>query len=137
MVTRGFHRYYPMPRMVKIIHDWAGPIDRIHDSLPIFGRLCDDPMIYYGVGWSATASVPASSVADLASLATGQDDEWSQCALATGSGRSFLPQPIRFVGAQIVREATFAKRMPRRSGSALGRPAVAVSKLAPTGLEDK
>jgi putative aminophosphonate oxidoreductase len=138
MVTRDFHRYYPMLRTVKITHDWAGPIDRTHNSLPIFGRLYDDAKIYYGVGWSGNGvgpSVVGGRI--LASLALGQDDEWSQCGLATASARSFPPEPIRFVGAHIVREAIIRKEDAEALEKRPSRLAVALSKLAPTGLEDQ
>jgi putative aminophosphonate oxidoreductase len=138
MVTRDFHRYYPMLRSVKITQDWAGPIDRTHNSLPIFGRLYDDANIYYGVGWSGNGvgpSVVGGRI--LASMALGQHDEWSQCGLATASARSFPPEPIRFVGAHLVREAIIRKEDAEALEKRPPRLAIALSKLAPTGLEDK
>jgi glycine/D-amino acid oxidase-like deaminating enzyme len=138
MVTRDFHRYYPMLRTVKITHDWAGPIDRTHNSLPIFGRLYGDANIHYGVGWSGNGvgpSVVGGKV--LASLALGRDDEWSQCGFVTAPARSFPPEPIRFVGAHIVREAIIRKEEAEALEKRPPRLAVALSKLAPTGLEDK
>jgi len=136
-VSRDFHRYYPMLRTVKITHDWAGPIDRTSNSLPIFGRLYEDPNIYYGVGWSGNGvgpSVVGGKI--LASLALGRDDEWSQCGLVTAAARSFPPEPIRFIGAHVVREAIIRKEDAEALEKRPPRLAVALSKLAPTGLED-
>jgi glycine/D-amino acid oxidase-like deaminating enzyme len=136
-VTRDFHRYYPMLRTVTITHDWAGPIDRTRNSLPIFGRLYGDANIYYGVGWSGNGvgpSVVGGKI--LASLALGHDDEWSQCGLITGSARSFPPEPIRFAGAHVVKEAIVRKEDAEALEKRPPRLAVALSKLAPTGLED-
>jgi putative aminophosphonate oxidoreductase len=138
MVVRDFHRYYPMLRAVKITRDWAGPIDRTHNGLPIFGRLNGDANIHYGVGWSGNGvgpSVVGGKI--LASLALGHDDEWSQCGLATASARSFPPEPIRFVGAHVVREAIVRQEDAEVLEKRPPRLAVALSKLAPTGLEDK
>ena len=138
MVTRDFHRYYPMLRMVKISHDWAGPIDRTHNSLPIFGRLYRDANIHYGVGWSGNGvgpSVVGGKI--LASLALSRDDEWSQCGFLTVRARSFPPEPIRFVGAHIVREAIIRKEEAEALEKRPPWLAVALSTLAPTGLEDK
>jgi glycine/D-amino acid oxidase-like deaminating enzyme len=137
-VTREFQRYYPMLRTVKITHDWAGPIDRTSNSLPIFGRLYEDTNIFYGVGWSGNGvgpSVVGGRI--LASLALSQHDEWSQCGLVTASARSFPPEPIRFVGAHIVREAIIRKEEAEALEKRAPRLATALSKLAPTGLEDK
>jgi glycine/D-amino acid oxidase-like deaminating enzyme len=138
MVVRDFHRYYPMLRTAKITHDWAGPIDRTSNSLPIFGRLYEDSKIYYGVGWSGNGvgpSVVGGKI--LASLALGQHDEWSECGLVTAASRSFPPEPIRFVGAHLVREALIRKEAAEALEKPVPRLAVALSKLAPTGLEDK
>jgi glycine/D-amino acid oxidase-like deaminating enzyme len=137
-VARDFHRYYPMLRAVKITHTWAGPIDRTRNSLPIFGRLYRDANIYYGVGWSGNGvgpSVVGGKI--LASLALGRHDEWSQCGLVTGSARSFPPEPIRLVGAHIVKAAIVRKEDAEALEKRPARLAVALSKLAPTGLEDK
>jgi hypothetical protein len=137
MVVRDFQRYYPMLRTVKITHDWAGPIDRTRNSLPIFGRLYGDANIHYGVGWSGNGvgpSVVGGKI--LASLALGYEDEWSGCGLIAGSARSFPPEPIRFVGAHVVKEAIVRKEDAEALEKRPSRLAVALSKLAPTGLED-
>ncbi|MCE0768077.1 FAD-binding oxidoreductase [Pseudonocardia kujensis] len=139
MVARDFQRYYPQLRTTKIATDWAGPIDRTYNSLPIFGRLHDaDDTIHYGVGWSGNGvgpSVVGGRI--LASLALRRQDEWSRSGLVTARARSFPPEPIRFVGAHVVREAIVRKE---RSEALELRPHklhVAVSRLAPSGLEDK
>jgi hypothetical protein len=126
-----------MLRTVKITHDWAGPIDRTSNGLPIFGRLYEDANIYYGVGWSGNGvgpSVVGGKI--LASLALGQHDEWSQSGLVTAAARPFPPEPIRFVGAHIVKEAIVRKEDAEALEKRAPRLAVALSRLAPTGLED-
>jgi glycine/D-amino acid oxidase-like deaminating enzyme len=137
MVARDFHRYYPMLRTAKITHDWAGPIDRTSNGLPIFGQLYGDATIYYGVGWSGNGvgpSVVGGKI--LASLALGYHDEWSECGLVTDSADSFPPEPIRFVGAHIIKEAIVRKEDAEALEKRPARLAVTLSKLAPTGLED-
>jgi glycine/D-amino acid oxidase-like deaminating enzyme len=113
------------------------PIDRTMNSLPIFGRLYGDANLYYGVGWSGNGvgpSVVGGKI--LASLALDYDDEWSKCGLIARSARSFPPEPIRFAGAHIVREALVRKEEAEALEKRPRRLAVALSKLAPTGLED-
>ena len=107
------------------------------NSLPIFGRLYRDANIHYGVGWSGNGvgpSVVGGKI--LASLALSRNDEWSHCGLVTAAARSFPPEPIRFVGAHIVREAIIRKEDAEALEKRPPRLAVALSKLAPTGLED-
>lgn len=138
MVTRDFHRYYPRLRDTSIDGDWAGPIDRTYNSLPIFGRLSGAPNIHYGVGWSGNGVGPSIVGGKiLASLALERHDEWSQCGLVATNARSFPPEPIRFIGAHAVREAIIRKERAEALELPPSKLAVAISKLAPTGLEDK
>lgn len=138
MVARDFRRYYPMLRDARITHDWAGPIDRTYNSLPILGWLNREKTIAYGVGWSGNGvgpSVVGGRI--LSSLVLGLDDEWSRSGLVEAPAKHFPPDPIRYVGAHVVREALIRKE---RSEALELKPnpiAVALGNLAPSGLEDK
>lgn len=138
MVARDFRRYYPMLRDVKITHDWAGPIDRTYNSLPILGWLNRHRNIAYGVGWSGNGvgpSVVGGKI--LASLALGLDDEWSGAGLVGAKAKHFPPDPIRFIGAHLVREGIIRKEQSEALELRPNPIAVAFSNLAPSGLEDK
>lgn len=138
MVTRDFHRYYPMLRRVPVTHDWAGPIDRTHNSLPIIDWLNRDKTVAVGVGWSGNGvgpSVVGSKM--LASMVLGLDDEWSNAGLVSAPIRHFPPDPVRYVGAHLVREALIRKERAEALAIRPGRVVTALSKLAPSGLEDK
>jgi hypothetical protein len=123
---------------VALTNDWCGPIDRSMDGLPLIGKLGGREHIAYGIGWSGNGvgpSVVGGRI--LASLALGHDDEWSRCALVDRAHKEFPPEPIRYIGAHIVREAVMRKE---RAENAEARPnwfAAAFAKLAPAGLEDK
>ncbi len=138
LVETDFRRYYPTLHDVPITHDWCGPIDRTMDGLPLIGRLGGRDHIHYGIGWSGNGVGPSYVGGRiLASLALRRDDEWSRCALVDRKQRYFPPEPIRFVGGQVVREAVIRKE---RAEGADRRPswlAVQLAKLAPSGLEDK
>jgi len=138
MVAADFRRYYPMLRDVAIAADWAGPIDRTYDSLPIFGHLGGRRHITYGVGWSGNGvgpSVVGGRI--LASLALGRNDEWSRAGLVNARRRRFPPEPLRYAGAHVVREALVRKERAEAVGVQPGRIAQTLSGLAPAGLEDK
>ena len=71
----------------------------------------------------------------LASLALGLDDEWAHSALLLTPRGGFPPEPIRYVGAHVVRagsraEGTSARTPARRPG----RLDHVVAGLAPAGL---
>lgn len=138
MVARDFHRYYPMLRQAPITHDWAGPIDRTYNSLPIIDWINREKTIAVGVGWSGNGVGPSVVGAKmLASMVLGLDDQWSNAGLVSAPVRHFPPDPIRYVGAHMVREAIVRKERAEALALTPGRIATAFSKLAPSGLEDK
>ncbi|CPK06558.1 oxidoreductase [Bordetella pertussis] len=138
LTEADFRRTYPELRDVAIAQAWAGPIDRTYDSLPVFGRLRGADHICYGIGWSGNGVAPSWVGGQiLASLALGRKNEWSESALVGRECRKFPPEPIRFMGGTLVRNAVLRKER----DEALGRkPAwldTRLATLAPAGLEDK
>ena len=108
------------------------------NSLPLLGRLGGREHIVYGVGWSGNGvgpSVVGGKI--LASLALGREDEWSRHPLVGRSVGRFPPEPIRYVGAHVVRAAVAAKERAEMRGDRPSRIAVQLARLAPAGLEDK
>lgn len=137
-VSTDLRRYYPQLADVPITHDWSGPIDRTPDSLPRLGVFPAHPNISYGVGWSGNGVGPSTVGGRiLASLALERKDEWSGHPLVGRSLINFPPEPIRFVGAHVVRMAVAAKERAEIRERAPSKLAVALAKLAPAGLEDK
>jgi glycine/D-amino acid oxidase-like deaminating enzyme len=138
MVSAELRRSYPGLADVPIEHDWGGPIDRTPDSVPIFGHLGGREHIIYGVGWSGNGVGPSlvgSRI--LSSLALGIDDEWSRSPLVDHPHLRFPHEPIRFLGAQLVRRAVIRKEASERDRRSPGPLATRLAKLAPAGLEDK
>ena len=129
-VERNFRRLYPALADVPIEYDWSGPIDRSGTGIPIFGHLGGREHIVYGVGWSGNGVAPSQIGGRiLASLALGADDEWARCGLVDGKQGTFPPEPVRFLGAHVVREAVVrteraheAGRVPNARRARRGRP---------------
>jgi glycine/D-amino acid oxidase-like deaminating enzyme len=118
-----------------LTHSWAGPIDRTASGMPLFGRLRDTPHIVYGVGFGGNGVAPSALGGRiLASLALGRDDRYAANGLVDQRTRRFPPEPIRFVGAHLVREAVIHKERAERARRNPGRVAAALAGLAPTGL---
>ncbi len=138
MVEADFRRVYPNLGDVAVARDWSGPIDRTPNSLPVFGRLGGRPHIVYGVGWSGNGVAPSVLGGKiLASMALGRDDDGSRHPLIGRSAGKFPPEPLRFVGAHVVRAAVARKEAAENRGRKPARLAVALSRFAPSGLEDK
>lgn len=104
---RELHRLYPDLADAQIDHDWSGPIDCMAEHLPVFGHLSGQANIFFGVGFNGTgiAQTPVAGRI-LASLVLGLDDRWSCSGLVGLDRRTALPpEPIRYLGARIVRRA--------------------------------
>ncbi|MDX6619639.1 MAG: hypothetical protein QOK36_2025 [Gaiellales bacterium] len=137
-VTRSLHEIYPMLADVPIAADWCGPIDRTRTGLPIFGHLGGREHIVYGVGFSGNGVAPCVVGGKiLASLALGSTDEWSSSPLVDGVQGRFPPEPVRFLGAHIVREGVARKEDAETNGRKPSRLAVALAGLAPAGMIPK
>jgi len=137
-VAKGLYRLYPMLADVPIEHDWCGPIDRSPKGVPWIGRLGGREHILYGVGLSGNGVAPSLVVARaLASLALGRDDEWSRCGLVDADQGSFPPDPIRYVGAHVVRTGVAVKEAAEAEGREPPRWSEAVAGLAPAGIIPK
>lgn len=104
---RELHRVYPQLKDVPILHDWCGPIDCTAQHLPVFDHLKRHPNIFYALGFNGTgiAQTPVAGRI-LASLILGRVDKWSGCGLVGIKNRTTLPpEPVRYLGAKIVRGA--------------------------------
>ncbi len=137
-VAGDLRLYYPALAGVPITHDWSGPIDRTPNSLPLLGRLGGHPHIVYGVGWSGNGVGPSVLGGRiLASLALGRDDAWSRYPLIGRAAAGFPPEPIRWIGAHVVRAAVARKERAEMRDRKPSPLAVGLARLAPSGLEDK
>lgn len=138
MTAHDFRRNYPALADIPIEHDWGGPIDRTPTSVPLLGHLGGREHLIYGVGWSGNGVGPSHIGARmLASLALGVEDEWSINGLIDRAPDWFPPEPIRVLGARLVREAVIRKERSELVGRTPRPLAVRVAALAPAGLEDK
>jgi glycine/D-amino acid oxidase-like deaminating enzyme len=133
-----FRRVYPTLADVPIERSWSGPIDRTYDSLPLIGHLAGAEHISYGVGWSGNGVNPSKIGGRiLAGLALGRRERWTENGLVDRRARRFPPEPLRFLGGNLVLSAVGRADMAEIAGR---RPSVIdrnLARLAPAGLEDK
>ena len=136
----GLRRLFPSIADVPIEDAWGGPIDISADHLPWVGSVRGRP-IHYAHGYSGNGVGPSVVGARiLAALATERaDDPALGLPLANGRPpRRFPPEPARYIGARLVREAAARResmeergeepglllreisRLPRRMGYHLG-----------------
>jgi hypothetical protein len=73
----------------------------------------------------------------LASLVLERNDEWGRHPLIGRALGNFPPEPIRYIGAHVVRKAVATKERAEIEDRKPAWWSVQLAKLAPAGLEDK
>jgi len=110
--SRLFRVYPDIPRST-LFQSWCGPIDYSVTGLPYFGRLSDASAdVFIGVGYSGTGvvqSVLGGRV--LAALVLGRDDRYSSLPVTRRWTSKIPPEPLRSLGAPIVRRALAKKEL--------------------------
>ena len=105
-LTRALHSFFPALRNTPITASWNGPSDRSVTGFPFFGRLNGAPHIYYGFGYSGNGVGPTYMGGQiLSSLVLDQDNAWTRSPLTSGPLGHFPPEPLRFMGSIVVRNA--------------------------------
>jgi glycine/D-amino acid oxidase-like deaminating enzyme len=115
--TAGLRRLFPTLRDVRIEDAWGGPIDITSDHLPIFASLPGRP-IHYAHGYSGNGVAPSVLGGRiLAALALGRaDDVALSLPLVGAMPRAFPPEPVRYLGARVVREAVVRAELAEERG---------------------
>ncbi|QRY78153.1 FAD-dependent oxidoreductase [Pseudomonas sp. PDNC002] len=128
--------FFPAFAEVPIAASWNGPSDRSVTGLPFFGQLGDAGNVFYGFGYSGSGVGPCHMGGQiLSSLVLGLDNAWTRSPLTQGPLGFFPPEPIRYVGSLMVRNAIRRKehaedrgQRPRRLDVRLARFAAAAGK---------
>jgi glycine/D-amino acid oxidase-like deaminating enzyme len=136
----GLARWFPSLRDVRIEDSWGGPIDVSADHLPWYGSVQGRP-IHHFLGYSGngvSASIVGARILAARALERLDDPALALPMAAGPAPRSFPPEPARYLGAALVREAAARResseergepvspllrelsRMPRRLGYHLG-----------------
>lgn len=138
LAEKDFRRNYAHFSEQLIAHQWSGPIDRTYDSLPVFGHLKGAKHIVYGIGWSGNGVSPSQLGGKiLSSLVLGLENSWTTCGLVNRSCRKFPPEPIRYWGGHLVRNAVIRKEAAESKQKCASSIDRWLAGFAPSGLEDK
>ena len=136
-VAADFRHAYPQLRDVALDFDWSGPIDRSPDGLPLLGWLGGRRHLLYGVGWSGNGVSPSLLGGKvLAARALGKDDWYGTFPLWDRPTASFPPEPIRYAGAHLVREAVRRKEGAEAADRRPNPLFTWLSRFVPAGLDD-
>ena len=128
----GLRRLFPSLRGVRIEDAWGGPIDISSDHLPWFGSVAGRP-IHHGHGYSGNGVGPSLVGGRiLAAMALERSDD-PALALPLAGGRApraFPPEPARYLGARLIREAAARRERAEERGERVGRVTVELSRLS-------
>lgn len=119
ILNNALKKFFPGIQWQQVETTWTGPSDRSVSGFPFFGRLRNNPNIFYGLGYSGNGVVQTYLGAKIIrSLVLNLDDEWSRSGLAQGPRGQFPPEPIRWIGALTVRNAIRRKESAEDKGKA-------------------
>jgi glycine/D-amino acid oxidase-like deaminating enzyme len=121
--------FFPALDGVAISDAWGGPIDISPDHVPRFGTL-PGGRVHYGFGYSGNGVAPSHLGGRiLAGLVLGTNDQWTSLPLVGRRTRRFPPEPFRFVGARVLREAMIRREDAEQAGRTPGRLVRELSRL--------
>lgn len=125
----GFRHLFPMLADVRIADAWGGPIDISSDRLPAIGSM-HGGRVHYAHGYSGNGVGPSRLAGRvLAALADGGTDPVARLPIVGAPKRPFPPEPFRYVGARMIREALVRKDEAEQHGRRPGLVVRAVSRV--------
>ena len=106
LLRKSLGQFFPAFAQVPVAATWNGPSDRSVTGLPFFGRMGSGGNVFYGFGYSGSGVGPCHMGGQiLASLVLGLDNPWTRSPLVDGPLGYFPPEPIRYLGSLLVRNA--------------------------------
>lgn len=106
LLRKNLGQFFPAFAQVPVAATWNGPSDRSVTGLPFFGRMGSGGNVFYGFGYSGSGVGPCHMGGQiLASLVLGLDNPWTRSPLVDGPLGYFPPEPIRYLGSLLVRNA--------------------------------
>lgn len=110
LLTKSFQTLFPKLEQKDFDYNWSGGSDRSVTGLPFFGKLNHQTNIYYGLGYSGNGVAQTRMGGKiLSSMVLNFNNEWSRSGLAKGPLGQFPPEPFRWIGAMMVRNAVRRK----------------------------
>ncbi|MHA3700676.1 NAD(P)/FAD-dependent oxidoreductase [Jatrophihabitans sp. YIM 134969] len=133
LIRREFNRLLPALANEAFVATWRAPVEYTLTSLPYFQKLANNDRVWFGTGYSGDGVGPSRMGGRiLASLVLGEDDLWSRCALTAPPRGHLPPEPFRYLGGQLVKQAIMRKEKRENLNRRPGRMSDALSRLDPT-----
>ena len=109
-LKKSLIKFFPSLLNTKVTQSWNGPSERTKTGFPFFGYHPKNKNIVYGFGYSGNGILPTFVGGEiLSSMTLDQENEWTSSNFCKGPIRLFPPEPFRWVGAMIIRNAVRRK----------------------------
>ena len=109
-LKKSLIKFFPSLQNTKIIQSWNGPSERTKTGFPFFGFHPKNKSILYGFGYSGNGILPTFVGGEiLSSMALDEKNEWTNSNFCKGPIKLFPPEPFRWIGAMIIRNAVRRK----------------------------
>lgn len=105
-IVTDMHAMLPATLDLAVEWRWGGPMERTQHGIPWVGTLGRYGNIHYAMGYAGNGVTSSNLIGrTLASLALGRDDEHARSPLVSAPPSYLPPEPLRSVGARLVRSA--------------------------------
>jgi len=112
----AFRWLFPQLADVRLTDAWGGPIDVSAEHLPRFGSL-PGGRVHFAFGFSGNGVAPSHLAGRvLAALALESDEPLTRLAVVGSPPRRLPPEPLRYVGARLVRAAIMRREAVEMAG---------------------
>ena len=116
-LKKSFKSFYPSLKNVKITKSWNGPSERTKTGFPFFGYHPNNQNISYAFGYSGNGILTCYVGGEiLSSMALEEDNEWTKSNFCKGPLKMFPPEPFRWLGAMVIRNAVRRKEKNQEFG---------------------
>jgi glycine/D-amino acid oxidase-like deaminating enzyme len=114
----GFRTLFPQLADVRLTDMWGGPIDVSADHLPRIGSIAGG-RLHFAFGYSGNGVAPSHLAGRiLAARVLGADEPVTRLPIVGPVPRSLPPEPFRYVGARVLREAMIRREDGEEAGRA-------------------
>lgn len=114
--AQGFRRLFPSFSGVALGDSWGGPIDVSGSHLPFLGTLTPGN-VHFAHGYTGNGVAPSHLAGQiLASLALGRENDLTGLPIVGHRPIRFPPEPLKYVGAYVIREAIVRKERAEDQG---------------------
>ena len=116
-LKKSLVNFYPTLKEAKITTSWNGPSERTKTGFPFFGYHPKNKNISYAFGYSGNGVLTCYVGGEiLSSMTLEEKNKWTESNFCKGPLKFFPPEPFRWLGAMIIRNAVRRKENDQEDG---------------------